>query len=113
METIHVTFDDLIAMASKPYSSGSGPQLMAPGILSSGLQMFDEFFNPPPSVVSPVLTIVARRPANLTGSHVSNQEQEQSTVISKSVEEPLQSAQFKSTSFQDTPLEESYSNVQS
>ncbi|GJZ31018.1 putative reverse transcriptase domain-containing protein [Tanacetum coccineum] len=75
--------------------------------------MFDEFFNPPPSVVSPVLTTVARRPADPTGSPVSNQEQEQSTVISKSVEEPLQSAQFKSTSFQDTPLEESYSNVQS
>ncbi|GJU09877.1 retrovirus-related pol polyprotein from transposon TNT 1-94 [Tanacetum coccineum] len=37
METIHVMFDELIAMASKPYSSGPGPQLMTPGILSSGL----------------------------------------------------------------------------
>ncbi|GJR02658.1 retrovirus-related pol polyprotein from transposon TNT 1-94 [Tanacetum coccineum] len=74
-----------------------------------------------------VHAVVARRPANLTGSPVltsleqgtpststsSNQEQEQSIVISKSVEELLQSAQFESTLFQDTPLEESYSNVQS
>ncbi|GJZ22688.1 retrovirus-related pol polyprotein from transposon TNT 1-94 [Tanacetum coccineum] len=89
--------------------------------------MFDEFFNPPPSFVSLVPAAVARRPANPTGSPVStslkqdapsastssNQEQEQSPVISKSVEEQLQSAQFNNTPFQDTPLEESYSNVQS
>ncbi|GKD33433.1 retrovirus-related pol polyprotein from transposon TNT 1-94 [Tanacetum coccineum] len=33
--------------------------------------MFDEFFNPTLSVVSLVLAAAARRPANLTGSHVS------------------------------------------
>ncbi|GKC17862.1 retrovirus-related pol polyprotein from transposon TNT 1-94, partial [Tanacetum coccineum] len=47
--------------------------------------MIDEFFNPPPSVVSPVLAC----------------------------EERLQSAQFETTPFQDTPSEESSSNVQS
>ncbi|GJV43317.1 hypothetical protein Tco_1427853 [Tanacetum coccineum] len=89
--------------------------------------MFDEFFNPPPSVVSLVPAVFARRPADPTGSPVSTsieqdapsartsltQEQEQSPVISKSVEEMIQSAQFKSTPLQDTPSEESYSNVQS
>ncbi|GJZ89326.1 integrase, catalytic region, zinc finger, CCHC-type containing protein [Tanacetum coccineum] len=63
---------------------------------------FDEFFNPPPSVVSLV-------PDATSASTSSNQ----ALVISKSVEEQLQSAQFKNTPLQDTPLEESYSNVQS
>nr|GEW81167.1 hypothetical protein [Tanacetum cinerariifolium] len=89
--------------------------------------MFDELFNPPPSVVSLVLVTVARRPADLTGLPVltsleqdapststsSNQEQEQSPVIFKSVEDQLQSAQFENTPLQDTPSEESYLNVQS
>ncbi|GJU53264.1 retrovirus-related pol polyprotein from transposon TNT 1-94 [Tanacetum coccineum] len=89
--------------------------------------MFDEFFNPPPSIVSPVPVVVARRPADPTGSPVStsleqdapsastssNQEQEQSLVISRSVKEQLQFTQFDNTPFQDTTLEESYSNVQS
>ncbi|GKG56646.1 hypothetical protein Tco_0579970, partial [Tanacetum coccineum] len=61
--------------------------------------MFDEFSNPPPSVVSPVLVAVARRPADLTGSPVSTsleldepsartlstQEQEHSLIISQGV----------------------------
>nr|GEV47390.1 hypothetical protein [Tanacetum cinerariifolium] len=89
--------------------------------------MFDEFFNPPPSVVSLVLLVIARRYADPTVSLVStsieqdapsastssNQEQEQSLLISKSVEEQLQSTQFNKTSFQDTPSHESYSNVKS
>ncbi|GJX94747.1 retrovirus-related pol polyprotein from transposon TNT 1-94 [Tanacetum coccineum] len=89
--------------------------------------MFDEFFNPPPSVVSLVPVVVARRPADPTGSLVSTsieqdapsasnsstQDQEQSSVISKSVEEPQQSAQFESTPLQDTRSEESSSNAQS
>ncbi|GJW37512.1 retrovirus-related pol polyprotein from transposon TNT 1-94 [Tanacetum coccineum] len=59
--------------------------------------MFDEFFNPPPSVVSPVPAIAARRPADLIGSPVSTsleqdapsastsltQEQEHSPIISQ------------------------------
>ncbi|GJV69195.1 retrovirus-related pol polyprotein from transposon TNT 1-94 [Tanacetum coccineum] len=81
IETIHVTFDELAAMASEQFSSGPGPKLLTPGTLSSGLvqnppsstlyvpltkndcdillqPMFDEFLNPPPSVVSPVLEVV-------------------------------------------------------
>ncbi|GJZ16694.1 retrovirus-related pol polyprotein from transposon TNT 1-94 [Tanacetum coccineum] len=94
METIHVTFDELAAMASKQFSSGTAPQLMIPGTPCSGLvpnplpqppyapqtkndcdilfqSMFDKFINPPPSVGSPVPVAVARRPANPTGSPIS------------------------------------------
>ncbi|GKF24633.1 retrovirus-related pol polyprotein from transposon TNT 1-94, partial [Tanacetum coccineum] len=94
METIHVTFDELTTMASEQFNSGPGPQVMTPGTLCLGLvpnlipqppyvpptkndldilfqPMFDEFFNPPPSIVSPVPAIAARRPADLIGSPVS------------------------------------------
>ncbi|GJW18484.1 retrovirus-related pol polyprotein from transposon TNT 1-94 [Tanacetum coccineum] len=128
METIHVTFDELTTMASEQFSSRPAPYLMTLGTLSLGLvlnpssltpyvlptknywnilfqPMFDEFFNTPPSVVSPIPAAVARRPADPTGLDVStsieqdapsastssNQEQEQSLVISKCVEEQIQS----------------------
>nr|GEV65262.1 ribonuclease H [Tanacetum cinerariifolium] len=120
METIHVTFDDLIAMASEQFSSGPVPQLMTLGTLSSGLvpnpipqppyvpptqndwdilfqPIFDEFFNPPLSVVYRVLVAAAPRLVDPTGSPVSTsinedapstskpstQEQEQSLIISQ------------------------------
>nr|GEY66301.1 hypothetical protein [Tanacetum cinerariifolium] len=80
METIHVQFDELTQMASKPYSSGPELQPLTSGKISSGLvpnkavstsvkppskddcdlqfqPMFDEYFKPPPSSVS--LTIFA------------------------------------------------------
>nr|GEV45036.1 hypothetical protein [Tanacetum cinerariifolium] len=83
-----------IAMASKQFSSEPVPQLITHGTLSSRLMpnppsstpyvppikndwdilfqpMFDEFFNPPPSVVSLVPAGVARRPTHPTGSPVS------------------------------------------
>ncbi|GJS72860.1 retrovirus-related pol polyprotein from transposon TNT 1-94 [Tanacetum coccineum] len=34
IETIHVTFDELAAMASEQFSSGPGPQLLTPRTLS-------------------------------------------------------------------------------
>ncbi|GKE41541.1 retrovirus-related pol polyprotein from transposon TNT 1-94 [Tanacetum coccineum] len=37
IETIHVDFDDLTAMDSEQFSSGPGPQLLTPGIISSRL----------------------------------------------------------------------------
>ncbi|GJZ89697.1 integrase, catalytic region, zinc finger, CCHC-type containing protein [Tanacetum coccineum] len=74
IETIHVDFDELTAIASEIFSSGPGPQLLTPRTISSGLvqnppspktyvpptkkdwdilfqPMFDEYFNPPLSVV--------------------------------------------------------------
>ncbi|GKB34644.1 retrovirus-related pol polyprotein from transposon TNT 1-94 [Tanacetum coccineum] len=82
--------DVLTTMASKQFSSGPGPQLLTPGTLSSGpvlnppsptpyvpptkkdldilfQPMFDEYFNPPPSVAYPVPTIVAPKPVDSTG----------------------------------------------
>ncbi|GJW56234.1 retrovirus-related pol polyprotein from transposon TNT 1-94 [Tanacetum coccineum] len=110
METIHVMSDELTAMASEQFSSGLAPQLMTPGTLSSGL-----FFNPPPSVVSPVPVAAAPRPVDPTGSPVSTsidqdapstsnpstQEQEQSPIISQGVEESP-----KTPHFHDDPLHE-------
>ncbi|GKF81809.1 retrovirus-related pol polyprotein from transposon TNT 1-94, partial [Tanacetum coccineum] len=94
METIHVTFDELTAIAFEQFSSGPAPQLMSPGTLSSGLvpnpipqppflpptkndwdilfqPMFDEFFNPPPSLVSLVPVAATPRPVDPTGSPMS------------------------------------------
>ncbi|GJS56344.1 retrovirus-related pol polyprotein from transposon TNT 1-94 [Tanacetum coccineum] len=94
METIHVEFDELTTMAFEQFCSGPELQLMTPGIISSGLvhnppstkpyvsptkndwdlllqPMFDEYFNPPPSVVSQVPFVAAPRPADLTGSYLS------------------------------------------
>ncbi|GJZ16283.1 hypothetical protein Tco_0551960 [Tanacetum coccineum] len=107
METILVTFDELTAMASKQFSSGPAPQLLTPGTISSGLGP-NHFFNPPPSVVSPVQVAAAPRPVDPTSSLVSTsvdqdapsvsisstQEQEQSPIISQGVEEPTLIAQF-------------------
>ncbi|GJR39267.1 retrovirus-related pol polyprotein from transposon TNT 1-94 [Tanacetum coccineum] len=90
IETIHVDFDELTKMASKQFSSGPGPQLLTLGTISSGLvlnppsptphvpptksdwdilfqPMFDEYFNPPPSVASLVPVVVAPEPADSTG----------------------------------------------
>ncbi|GJX83614.1 integrase, catalytic region, zinc finger, CCHC-type containing protein [Tanacetum coccineum] len=107
METIHVEFDELTTMASKQFDSGPELQLMTPVTISSGLMqnapfstpyvpptkndwdilfqpMFDEFFNPPSSVVSLVSAAAAPRPINPTG-----------------VEEHLQQAPFTDDPFLD------------
>ncbi|GKE90438.1 hypothetical protein Tco_1567913, partial [Tanacetum coccineum] len=91
IETIHVDFDELTAMASEQFSSGPGPQLLTPGIISLGLvpnhlsltphvlpkkkecdtlfqPMFDEYFNNPPSVASLVPAAAASRHADPTGT---------------------------------------------
>ncbi|GJZ27772.1 retrovirus-related pol polyprotein from transposon TNT 1-94 [Tanacetum coccineum] len=93
--------------------------------------IFDEFFNPPPSVVSPVLVASALRHVNSAGSpsstsidqdtpsasNSSSQETEQSPIISQGVEEQIPYAQFDHTLVQnilnqDTSSQESSSNVQ-
>ncbi|GKB27571.1 retrovirus-related pol polyprotein from transposon TNT 1-94 [Tanacetum coccineum] len=77
--------------------------------------MFDELLNPPSSIVSPVPTITAQRPVDLTGSPVSTsidqdapsssnpstEEYEQSSIISQGVEESL-----KTPNIHDDPLYE-------
>ncbi|GJT88853.1 integrase, catalytic region, zinc finger, CCHC-type containing protein [Tanacetum coccineum] len=93
-ETIHVTFDELTAMASEQFSSGPGLHGMTPATSSTGLgsnpvsqqpcippirddwdrlfqPMFDEYFNPPPIAVSPVQEAAAPRAEVLAESPVS------------------------------------------
>ncbi|GJU98686.1 retrovirus-related pol polyprotein from transposon TNT 1-94 [Tanacetum coccineum] len=77
IEAIYIDFDKITTVASEQYSSGPRPQLLTLGIINSGLVpnppsptpyvpptkkdwdilfqlMFGEYFNPPPSVASPV-----------------------------------------------------------
>nr|GEU44984.1 hypothetical protein [Tanacetum cinerariifolium] len=98
IETIHVDFDELTAMASEQSSSGPALHEMTPATISSGLVpkptsstpfvppsrngwdllfqlLFDELFTPPPSVdppapevITPIDEVVAPEPAESTGS---------------------------------------------
>ncbi|GKF14954.1 retrovirus-related pol polyprotein from transposon TNT 1-94, partial [Tanacetum coccineum] len=98
IETIHVDFDELTAMASEQSSSGPALHEMTPAIISSRLvpnphpstppvtpsrtecdilfqPMFDELLAPPPSVdlqapevIAPVIEVIAPVPAVSTGS---------------------------------------------
>ncbi|GKA74212.1 retrovirus-related pol polyprotein from transposon TNT 1-94 [Tanacetum coccineum] len=93
-ETIHVTFDELTAMASEQFSSGIGLHYMTPTTSSTRLvpnpvsqqpcippkrddwdrlfqPMFDEYFNPPPIAVSPVQEAASLRAEVLADSPVS------------------------------------------
>ncbi|GKD22210.1 hypothetical protein Tco_1223913, partial [Tanacetum coccineum] len=90
IETIHVDFDELTAMAFEQLGLGPGLQCMTPATPSSGLvpnpppsasfvppsrhewdlmfkPVFDEFFSPPASIASPVLVEEALAPVESTG----------------------------------------------
>ncbi|GKC50381.1 integrase, catalytic region, zinc finger, CCHC-type containing protein [Tanacetum coccineum] len=94
IETIHVTFDEMTAMASEQFSSGPGLHSMTPATSSSGLvpntvsqqpcippniddwdhlfqPMFDEYFTPLSIAVSPVQEVAAPRAVVLADSLVS------------------------------------------
>ncbi|GKE46698.1 retrovirus-related pol polyprotein from transposon TNT 1-94 [Tanacetum coccineum] len=94
IETIHVMFDELTAMASEQFSSGPGIHSMTPATSCTGLvsnpvsqqpctppntddwnrlfqPMFDEYFNPPSVAVSPLLEAVAPRAEVLADSPMS------------------------------------------
>nr|GEW50569.1 retrovirus-related Pol polyprotein from transposon TNT 1-94 [Tanacetum cinerariifolium] len=138
-ETIHVTFDELIAMASEQFSSGPGLHYMTPATSGTRLVsnlvsqqpcippirddwdrffqlMFDEYFNPPTIVVSPVQEAAAPRVKVLADSLVStlidqdapstsitsSQEHEHSPIISQGCEESP-----KTPTVHDDPLNES------
>nr|GEV69513.1 hypothetical protein [Tanacetum cinerariifolium] len=98
IETIHVDFDELTAMASEQSSSGPALNEMTPATISSGLMqksssstpyvppsrndgdflfqpMFDELLNPPPSVdhqapkvIAPIADVIPPVQADSTGS---------------------------------------------
>ncbi|GJY69311.1 retrovirus-related pol polyprotein from transposon TNT 1-94 [Tanacetum coccineum] len=91
IKTIQVDFDELTAIASEQSSLEPALHEMTPATLSLGLvpnplpsapfappsrkewdlvfqPVFDEFFSPPASVATPVLTVVAPAPVVLTGT---------------------------------------------
>nr|GEY91768.1 hypothetical protein [Tanacetum cinerariifolium] len=114
VETIHIDFDELIAMASEQSSSGPALNEMTPGTISSGLVqksspstsfvppsrndwdllfqlMFDELLNPPPSVVNqapeviaPIAKVIPPVYANSTGSPSSTTVDQDAPSLSKS-----------------------------
>ncbi|GKA15812.1 integrase, catalytic region, zinc finger, CCHC-type containing protein [Tanacetum coccineum] len=94
IKTIHVTFDEILAMAFEQFSSGPGLHSMTPATSSSGLvpntvsqqpyilpnrddwdhlfqPIFDEYFNPPTIAFSSVQEAAAPRAAVLADSPVS------------------------------------------
>nr|GEU30163.1 hypothetical protein [Tanacetum cinerariifolium] len=94
LETIHVTFDELTAMASEQFGSRLGLQVMTSAASSSELvpniipqqpcnppkrddwdtlfqPLFDEYFNPPTIVVSTVPVAAASRAVQIVNLHVS------------------------------------------
>ncbi|GJS92605.1 retrovirus-related pol polyprotein from transposon TNT 1-94 [Tanacetum coccineum] len=94
IETIHVTFDELSALASEQFSSGPGLQSVTPATSSSRLvpnpipqqpcnppkrddwdrlfqPMFDEYFNHLPSAIYLVLVVAAPRAVDIADSPVS------------------------------------------
>ncbi|GKA14948.1 retrovirus-related pol polyprotein from transposon TNT 1-94 [Tanacetum coccineum] len=70
METIHVEFDELTAMAFEQFGSGSELQLMTPGSINSGLMQNPSSLTPypSPSVISRVPPVVALIHAYTTGT---------------------------------------------
>nr|GFB14978.1 retrovirus-related Pol polyprotein from transposon TNT 1-94 [Tanacetum cinerariifolium] len=114
VETIHVDFDELTAMASEQNSSGPALNEMTPGTISSGLvqasspstfyvpplkndwdllfqPMFDELLNPPtsvvnqaPEVITPIAEVIPPVHADLTGSPSSTTVDQDAPSLSKS-----------------------------
>ncbi|GJZ28699.1 retrovirus-related pol polyprotein from transposon TNT 1-94 [Tanacetum coccineum] len=126
IETIHVTFDELTAMASEQFSSGPGLHSMTPATSSSGLvpnpvsqqpcippprddwdrlfqPMFDEYFTPPSIVVSPVQEAAAPRAVVLADSPVSTSiDQDAPSSSTPSTQEQEQSLNI-SQGFEESP----------
>nr|GEZ78955.1 hypothetical protein [Tanacetum cinerariifolium] len=118
VETIHVDFDELTAMASKQSISGPALHEMTPAIISLGLvpkptystpfvppsrkdwellfqPLFDELLTPPPSVdppapevISPIDEVIPPEHAESTGSHSSTKVDQDAPSPSKSQTTP-------------------------
>nr|GFC22429.1 hypothetical protein [Tanacetum cinerariifolium] len=115
VETIHVDFDELTAMASEQRSSGPVLQEMTPATISSGLvqkpssstsyvppsrndwdllfqPLFDELLNPPPSVdnqdaevIAPIAEVIPQVDDDSTGSPSSTAVDQDAPSSSKSL----------------------------
>ncbi|GKA99339.1 retrovirus-related pol polyprotein from transposon TNT 1-94, partial [Tanacetum coccineum] len=118
IETIHVDFDELTAIASEHSSSGPALHEITPAIISSGLMpnphpstpfvppsrtdwdmlfqpLFDEFLNPSPSVdhlalevVAPINAVIALVLADSTGSPSSTTVDQDAPSLSNSKTTP-------------------------
>ncbi|GKA18337.1 retrovirus-related pol polyprotein from transposon TNT 1-94 [Tanacetum coccineum] len=147
METMHVTFDELTIMASKQFGSGPGLQCITPATSSSGLipnpisqqpcnppnrddwdrlfqPMFDEYFNPPSIVVSPVPVAAKPRDVDIADLPVSTsidldapstsipstKEQERSPIISQGFEESPKTPHFHNDLLHESLHEDSTSH---
>ncbi|GJS14763.1 retrovirus-related pol polyprotein from transposon TNT 1-94 [Tanacetum coccineum] len=109
METIHVTFDELTAMASEQFGSGPGIQLMTPATSSSGLVLNTIPQQPFPVAAEPRTVDIVDSPVSTSidqdtpsTSIPSTQEQEHSLIISQSFEKSP-----KTPHFHNDPLHES------
>ncbi|GJU90975.1 retrovirus-related pol polyprotein from transposon TNT 1-94 [Tanacetum coccineum] len=96
IETIHVDFDELTAMASEHSSSGPALHEMTPATINILFQpLFDELFNPPPSVdflapkvIAPIDEVVAPEPAVSTSTPSSTTVDQESPSPSNSQTTP-------------------------
>ncbi|GJS42391.1 hypothetical protein Tco_0567434 [Tanacetum coccineum] len=128
METIHVTFDELIAMASEQFSLGPRLQFMTPGTSSSRLvpnpipqqpfnpptkndwdhlfqPMFDVYFNPSSRAISPVQAAATPRAIDIFSSP---------SLTTIDLDAPLTSSSSTNQQQQSSIIsQESSSNVQS
>ncbi|GKB05088.1 hypothetical protein Tco_0833283 [Tanacetum coccineum] len=105
VETIHVTFDEMIAMASKQFSSGLGLHSMTLATSYSGLvpkQMYSSNNLDIPDQKEMIRIIDA--PSSSTPSI---QEQEQSSNISQGFEESPKTPIFRDDPLNESPHEES------
>ncbi|GKA84334.1 retrovirus-related pol polyprotein from transposon TNT 1-94 [Tanacetum coccineum] len=107
METIHVTLDELTAMASEQFGSRPGHQLMTPATSCSGL--VPNIIPQQPLAAEPRTVDTTESPVSTSidldepsTSIPSTQEQEHSLIISQVFKESL-----KTSDFHDDPLHES------
>ncbi|GJR39787.1 retrovirus-related pol polyprotein from transposon TNT 1-94 [Tanacetum coccineum] len=134
IETIHVTYDELTAMASEKISLGPGLHSMTLATSSSGLipntvsqqpctppnrddwdhlfqPMFDDYFNPPSIAVTPVQDAAAPRAVVLADSPVSTSIDQDAPSTQEQEHSPTISQGFeeslKTSIFRDDPLYES------
>ncbi|GJX38820.1 zinc finger, CCHC-type containing protein [Tanacetum coccineum] len=108
IETIHVTFDELTAMASEQFGSGLGLQVMTTATSSSGLIPNIIPQQPFPIAVAPSAVEIADSPVSTSidqdapsSSIPSTQDQKHSLIISQDVKESP-----KTPLFHDDPLYE-------
>ncbi|GJW01301.1 retrovirus-related pol polyprotein from transposon TNT 1-94 [Tanacetum coccineum] len=125
-EIIHVTFDEITAMASEQFSSGPGLQHMTPATSSTGLvsnpvsqqpcippirndwdrllqPTFDEYFNPPPAAVSPVQEALALRAKVLADSPVSTSINQDASSTSIPTSQEQEHSPIISQGFEQSP----------